>query len=58
MLQVFRLLEKKLNHLFVTTAKLGLKKNDMKKYNYSGSSFIFKTNYQGLRIPYSSLKIK
>jgi len=48
---------KKLDHLFVTTAKLGVTKNQMKEYNHSGSSFIFKTEYQGIKIPYSDLKI-
>ena len=49
---------KKLNYLFVTTANFELKKNEIKQYNYSGSSFIFKTNHQGIKIPYSELKIK
>jgi len=47
---------KKLDHLFVTTANFELTKNQMKKFNHSGSSFIFKTNYQGIKIPYSDLK--
>jgi len=47
---------KNLDHLFVTTAKFELTKTQMKKFNHSGSSFIFKTNYQGIKIPYSSLK--
>ena len=49
---------KKLNHLFVTTANFELTNNEMKKYNHSGSSFIIKTNYQGIRMPYSNLKIE
>ena len=49
---------KKLDHLFVTTANFELTNNQMKKYNHSGSSFIIKTNYQGIRIPYSNLKIE
>ena len=48
---------KKLDYLFVTTAKYGVTKNQMKKYNHSGSSFIFKTEFQGIKIPYSDLKI-
>jgi D-xylonolactonase len=47
---------KKLDHLFVTTANFELTKNQMKKFNHSGSSFIFKTNYQGIKVPYSDLK--
>ena len=47
---------KKLDHLFVTTASFELTKTQMKKFNHSGSSFIFKTNYQGIKIPYSNLK--
>ena len=49
---------KKLNYLFVTSANFELSKNQIKKYNHSGSSFIFKTNYQGIKIPYSNLKIE
>ena len=49
---------KKLDYLFVTTANFELTKTQRKQYNYSGSSFIFKTNYQGVKIPYSNLKIK
>ena len=49
---------KKLDYLFVTTANFELTKTQIKQYNYSGSSFIFKTNYQGVKIPYSNLKIK
>tara|TARA_B100000700_G_scaffold136784_1_gene152740 strand:- start:6314 stop:7183 length:870 start_codon:yes stop_codon:yes gene_type:complete len=48
---------KKLNYLFVTTAKYGVTKSQIKQFNHSGSSFIFKTDFQGIRIPYSDLKI-
>ena len=35
---------KKLNHLFITTAKLETSKTQLKSYKYSGSSFIIKTS--------------
>jgi sugar lactone lactonase YvrE len=48
---------KKLDHLFVTTANFELTKYQKKQFNYSGSSFIIKTNYQGIKIPYSNFEI-
>ena len=48
---------KNLDYLFVTTAKYGVTKSQMKQFNHSGSSFIFKTDVQGIKIPYSDLKI-
>lgn len=48
---------KKLDYLFITSAKYGATKTQLKQYNYSGSSFIIKTKFQGLQIPYSDLKI-
>ena len=47
---------KKLNHLFITTAKIETSKNHLKNYKYSGSSFIIKTEYTGLKIPYYNMK--
>ncbi|MDC2992407.1 SMP-30/gluconolactonase/LRE family protein [Pelagibacteraceae bacterium] len=47
---------KDLSHLFITTAKIETADNLRYKYNYSGSSFIIKTNFNGLKIPYSSIK--
>tara|TARA_B100000029_G_scaffold511930_1_gene607222 strand:+ start:766 stop:1635 length:870 start_codon:yes stop_codon:yes gene_type:complete len=46
---------KNLSHLFVTSAKIETPSNLLEKYNHSGSSFIIKTNYNGIRIPYSSM---
>jgi len=36
------------NDLYVTSAKKGLKKLDLKKYNFSGSLFKVKTNSKGM----------
>ena len=47
---------KKLNHLFITTAKIETSKNHLKNYKYSGSSFIIKTEYTGLKIPYYNMR--
>ena len=47
---------KKLNHLFITTAKIETSKNHLKNYKYSGSSFIIKTKYTGLKIPYYNIR--
>jgi len=47
---------KKMNYLFITTAKMGTSKKQLKQYPYSGSSFIIKTDFQGLKIPYTSIK--
>ena len=47
---------KKLSHLFITTAKLETSKIQLEKYKHSGSSFIIKTGYEGLRIPYAKIK--
>ncbi len=47
---------KKLNHLFITTAKIETSKNHLKNYKYSGSSFIIKTEYTGLKIPYYNIR--
>ena len=46
---------KNLSHLFVTSAKIETPPYLLEKYNHSGSSFIIKTNYNGIRIPYSSM---
>jgi sugar lactone lactonase YvrE len=46
---------KKLNHIFVTSAKIETSKNQMQTYKYSGSSFIIKTNFTGQKITYSNL---
>ena len=46
---------KKLNHLFITTAKVETSKTHLKSYKYSGSSFIIKTEYTGLKIPYYNM---
>lgn len=46
---------KKLNHIFVTSAKIETTKTQMQTYRYSGSSFIIKTNFTGQKIPYSNL---
>ena len=46
---------KKLNHLFITTAKIETSKTHLKSYKYSGSSFIIKTKYTGLKIPYYNM---
>tara|TARA_B100001175_G_scaffold303167_1_gene297903 strand:- start:675 stop:1547 length:873 start_codon:yes stop_codon:yes gene_type:complete len=47
---------KKLSHLFITTAKLETSKIQLEKYKHSGSSFIIKTDYEGLKIPYAKIK--
>ena len=47
---------KKLNHLFITTAKIETSKTHLKNYKYSGSSFIIKTEYTGLKIPYYNIR--
>ena len=47
---------KKLNHLFITTAKIETNKTHLKNYKYSGSSFIIKTEYTGLKIPYYNMR--
>lgn len=47
---------KKLNHLFITTAKIETSKTHLKNYKYSGSSFIIKTAYTGLKIPYYNMR--
>ena len=39
----------------VTSAKIETPSNLLEKYNHSGSSFIIKTNYNGIRIPYSDM---
>ena len=46
---------KKLSHLFITSAKLETSKIQLEQYKHSGSSFIIKTGFRGLQIPYSSL---
>ena len=46
---------KKLNHIFVTSAKIETSKTQMQTYKYSGSSFIIKTNFTGQKITYSNL---
>ena len=47
---------KELNHLFITTAKLETTKIQLEKYSHSGSSFIIKTDFKGLKIPYGNIK--
>ena len=47
---------KKLNHIFITTAKIETSKTHLKSYKYSGSSFIIKTEYTGLKIPYYNMR--
>ena len=47
---------KKLNHLFITTAKIETNKTQLKTYKHSGSSFIIKSKYTGLKIPYYKLR--
>jgi len=47
---------KKLNYLFITTAKIETNKTQLKTYKHSGSSFIIKTKYTGLKIPYYKLR--
>jgi len=46
---------KKLNHIFVTSAKIETSKTKIQTYKYSGSSFIIKTNFTGQKITYSNL---
>ena len=46
---------KKLNYIFVTSAKIETSKTQMQTYRYSGSSFIIKTNFTGQKITYSNL---
>ena len=46
---------KKLNHIFVTSAKIETSKTQIQTYKYSGSSFIIQTNFTGQKIPYSNL---
>ena len=45
----------RLNYLFVTSAKMGTTPKQLKKFPYSGSSFILKTNYTGIKIPYTNI---
>ena len=45
----------KLNHIFVTSAKIETSKEQLKMYKYSGSSFIIQTHFTGQKIPYSNL---
>ena len=45
----------KLNHIFVTSAKIETSKEQLQMYKYSGSSFIIQTNFTGQKIPYSNL---
>ena len=46
---------KKLNHIFVTSAKIETSKTQMQTYKYSVSFFIIKTNFTGQKITYSNL---
>lgn len=48
---------KKLNYLFITSAKIDTSKRHLEKYIYSGSSFLLKTNFKGQSIPYASIKM-
>ena len=45
----------KLNHIFVTSAKIETSKQQLQTYKYSGSSFIIQTHFTGQKIPYSNL---
>ena len=47
---------KKMNNLFITSAKIETSKKQLQQYPHSGSSFIIKTDFQGLKIPYTSIK--
>lgn len=47
---------KKLSHLFITSAKLETSKIQLEQYKHSGSSFIIKTGFEGLKIPYGNIK--
>ncbi len=47
---------KKLDHIFVTSAKVETTIGEKKKYSHCGSSFLFKTNFIGQSIPYVSPK--
>ena len=47
---------KKLNHLFITSAKLETSKTQLEIYKHAGSSFIIKTGFTGLKIPYGNIK--
>ena len=44
-----------LNHLFVTSAKYGVTGKLLREYPHSGSSFIIKTDYKGVKIPYTNI---
>ena len=44
-----------LNHLFVTSAKYGVTGKVLRRYPRSGSCFIIKTNYKGIKIPYTNI---
>ena len=44
-----------LNHLFVTSAKYGVTGKLLRRYPHSGSSFIIKTDYKGVKIPYTNI---
>jgi len=46
---------KKLSHLFITSAKLETSKIQLEQYKHSGSSFIIKTGFEGLKIPYGNI---
>jgi len=48
---------KNLSSLFVTSAKIDTNKKQLNKYNYSGSSFIIKTKFKGISIPYTNTKM-
>lgn len=47
---------KKFNHLFITSAKLETSKTQLEIYKHAGSSFIIKTGFTGLKIPYGNIK--
>jgi len=46
---------KKLSHLFITSAKLETSKIQLEQYKHSGSAFIIKTGFEGLKIPYGTI---
>ena len=46
---------KNLNHLFITSAKYGVTGKLLRRYPRSGSCFIIKTNYKGVKIPYTNI---
>lgn len=48
---------KKMNHLFITSAMRDTNAIDLKQFNHSGSSFLIKTSFKGLKIPYTLINL-